>query len=63
MGSLSDLLGLRLSLPRSRPAQISDGTPDSTEQLELCKGNIAIFPSHSNSRMPFMMTRAQREIE
>jgi hypothetical protein len=84
-GSLSDLLGLRLSLPlqgqgravtarekvsgaffcptsssspgltekgslhlfsRSRPAQISDGPLDSTEQLELWKRNIAIFPSH-----------------
>jgi len=33
--SLSDLLGLRLSLPlQSRPAQISEGTPDSTDELE-----------------------------
>jgi hypothetical protein len=46
-GSVSDLLGLRLSLPlQSRPAQISDGAPNSTEQLKLGKGNIAIFPSH-----------------
>jgi len=31
--SISDLLGLRLSLPlQSRPAQISDGTRDSTER-------------------------------
>ena len=30
LGSVSDLLGLRLPLPRSRPAQISDGTQDST---------------------------------
>ena len=42
LGSLSDLLGLRLSLPlQSRPAQISEGTQDSTEQLELCQGNNA----------------------
>jgi hypothetical protein len=35
-GSLSDVLGLRLSLPlQSRPAQISEGTLDSTERLEL----------------------------
>jgi hypothetical protein len=32
-GSVSDLLGLRLPLPRSRPAQISDGTLDTAEQL------------------------------
>jgi len=42
--------GLRLSLPlQSRPAQISDGTPDSTEQLELREGNIAIFPIYFTS--------------
>jgi len=34
-GSLSDFLGLRPPLPRSRPAQISEGTLDSTEQLKL----------------------------
>ena len=46
-GSLSDLLGLRLSLPlQSRPAQISEGTLDSTEQLELWKRNMGIFPGH-----------------
>jgi len=39
-GSLSDLFGLRLPLPRSRPAQISEGTRDSTEQLDLRQGNI-----------------------
>jgi hypothetical protein len=42
LGSLSDLLGLRLSLPlQSRPAQISEGTQESTEQLELCQLNNA----------------------
>ena len=42
LGSLSDLLGLRLSLPlQSRPAQISDGTQQSTEPLKFCQGSIA----------------------
>jgi hypothetical protein len=36
LGSLSDLLGLRPSIPlQSRPAQISDETQDSTEELDL----------------------------
>ena len=44
-GSLSDLLGLRLSLPlQSRPAQISDGTQDRTEQLEFCRATSRPFP-------------------
>jgi len=47
-GSLSDLLGLRLPRPlQSRPAQISDGTPDSTNHLAPCGGNTVTFPSDS----------------
>ena len=56
-GSLSDLLGLRLSLPRSRPAQISDGTLDSTEQLRPRKGNIATFPGHFASVLSLTLDR------
>ena len=56
LGSLSDLFGLRLPLPlQSRPAQISDGTQDGTEQLELCYGYIALV-----SRRPTGM-RAEGE--
>jgi len=41
LGSLSDLLGLRLPLPlQSRPAQIYDGTQDSAEKLPFSLGNI-----------------------
>jgi len=48
LGSLSDLLGLRLPLPlQSRPAQISEGTQDSTKGLALCRGNTATFPRRS----------------
>jgi iron complex transport system substrate-binding protein len=51
MGSVSDLLGLRLSLPlQSRPAQISDGTHDSSERLGLCEGNMATIFCGSHSR-------------
>jgi hypothetical protein len=40
--SVSDLLGLRLSLPlQSRPAQTSDGIYHSPEQLKLFHANIA----------------------
>ena len=42
LGSVFDLLVLRLSLPlQSRPAQISDGTQDSTDERELCLVNVA----------------------
>jgi hypothetical protein len=42
LGSVSDLPGLRLSLPlQSRPAHISDGTHDSTEQLEFSQEHMA----------------------
>jgi hypothetical protein len=42
LGSLSDFLGLRLALPlQSRPAEISEGTQESTEQLEHCQRNNA----------------------
>ena len=42
LGSVSDLLGLRLSLPlQSRPAQISDGTQDSTKARNPFAENIA----------------------
>ncbi len=43
VGSLSDLLGLRLSLPlQSRPAQISDGPHDITSPLKLSHEDTAI---------------------
>lgn len=44
-----DLLALRLPLPiQSRAAQISDGTRDSTEQLEIHVGkhNEWFLPAH-----------------
>ena len=40
-GFPSDLFGLRLSLPRSRPAQISGGTWDNTEIRKLYPENMA----------------------
>ena len=57
LGSLSDLLGLRLSLPlQSRPAQISEGTQDSTEQLERSPGNMATVAFQPMSPSPFQDT-------
>jgi hypothetical protein len=53
MGCGSDLLGLRLSLPRSRPAQISEGTLNRTEQLERSPGSIATVVSQPMSPSPF----------
>ena len=51
LGSLSDLLGLRLSLPlQSRPAQISEGTQDSSEQRRLCREYMAMNCSSPVSR-------------
>ena len=47
--SLSDLLGLRLSRPRSRPAQISEGTRDTSAQRSLCREYIAIVYSPPDS--------------
>jgi len=44
-GSLSDLLGLRFSLPRSRPAQISEGTLNTSEQRKLFQEYIAMICS------------------
>ena len=39
-GPVSDLLGLRLPLPlQSRPAQISGGPMESTQQLGVCFGD------------------------
>jgi len=41
MGPLSDLLGLRLPLPlQSRPAQISEGTHDGTDERRPAPGNM-----------------------
>jgi len=56
LGSLSDLLGLRPSLPlQSRPTQISDGTQNSIKHLELYQGNIATIscPPTRTQRMMF----------
>ena len=42
-GSLSDLLGLRLSRPlQSRPAQIYNGSRDHADEVRHCLGNIVI---------------------
>jgi len=55
-GSLSDLLGLRLSLPRSRPAQISEGARNSAKPLQHCQGNIAKV-----SKPPHLRAKGQQK--
>ena len=52
LDSLSDLFGLRLPLPlQSRPAQISAGTQDSTNQFRLPKKHSdSLLSTHEGGR-------------
>ena len=52
-GSLSDLLGLRLPLRlQSRPAQIGDGTRDSTDELAPLE---SIYLCHDTPRQVLIL--------